>query len=73
MDSGEPAEVAMKSLAPPVFFKQEPLFRAQLTRWSLPALETVMQRLFALEAQCKQTGIPAETLCSQALLAISSR
>ena len=73
VDGGEPAELAMKSLSPPVFFKQEQAFRAQLNRWPLAALEIVMQRLFALEAQCKQTGIPAETMCSQALLAISSR
>jgi DNA polymerase III subunit delta len=73
MDAGEPAEIAMKSLTPQIFFKQEAAFRTQLNRWPLPALETVMQRLFALEAQCKQTHSPAETLCSQALLAISAR
>ncbi len=73
LDAGENPDAALKLLSPPVFFKQESLFRAQMQRWSAAHLETVMQRLNGLEAQCKQTGSPAETLCSQALLAISSR
>lgn len=72
-ETGTPPDQAMKSLSPPVFFKQEQDFREQLTRWDMPALEKILQRLFLLEAQCKQTATPAETLCSQALLAISCR
>lgn len=69
--AGDPLDLAMKSLSPPVFFKWEQDFRQQAGRWSLPALETALARLAALEAQCKQTGAPAETLCAQAILAIS--
>lgn len=70
-DAGEdPAEI-IKTLQPPIFFKQQDAFRAQMRRWSLPALERLLQRLAALEAQCKTTGTPAETLCSQALLSIA--
>lgn len=72
MENGEGAELAMKSLNPPVFFKQADAFRAQLNRWSLPALEKALVRLAALEAQCKQTNAPDETLCAQALLALSA-
>ena len=71
IDSGEAQDLALKKLAPPIFFKQEPAFRAQLSRWSLKSLSTVLQRLMDLEAQCKQTGAPAETLCAQAVLGIS--
>ncbi len=71
MQSGMDAEGAMKKLAPPVFFKQAPMFRAQMNSWPLPVLNQVLGRLSDLEAQCKQTGIPVETLCAQAVLAIS--
>ncbi len=70
---GDTADGAMKALSPPVFFKFADSFRSQLSRWSLPALDGVLNRLAALEAQTKQTGAPVETLCGQALLAISAR
>lgn len=70
--SGDNVELAMKSLQPPVFFKQESAFRAQVQNWSLPALEKTMARLMDLEAQCKQTAMPAETLCAQAVLSLSA-
>jgi len=63
--------MAMKKLSPPVFFKQAPAFRTQVNNWSVPALNAVMDRLTDLEAQCKQTGMPVEILCSQAILAVS--
>lgn len=68
---GTALEQAVKSLSPPIFFKQEPLFKAQVERWSLPALEKILIRLSELEAQSKQTGTPAETLTAQAILGIA--
>lgn len=70
---GQSPDQAMKSLTPPVFFKQQDAFRTQLSRWSLKALETTLLRLTDLEARCKQTGAAVETLCGQALLGISSK
>ena len=70
-EAGENILAAMKSLSPPIFFKNENDFKAQLTRWSMPALEKALERLAAIEAQCKQTGTPDETLCAQALLSLS--
>ena len=71
MSNGMSADQAMKSIAPPIFFKLQGPFRAQLEGWSLKALETVMEKLADLEAQCKQTAYPPETLCAQAVLGIS--
>ncbi len=71
VESGEPLEIAMKKLTPPIFFKQESAFKAQLHKWSLPVLEQIAAKLMNLEAQCKKTGAMPETLCSQALLSIS--
>ncbi|MGB0720515.1 MAG: DNA polymerase III subunit delta, partial [Bdellovibrionales bacterium] len=72
MQSGTPVDSAMKSLAPPIFFKQEAAFKAQLQNWSITGLETALEKLNDLEAQCKQTGAPIETLCAQAVLSISA-
>lgn len=69
---GEPIEKAIKSLMPPIFFKQETAFKGQLNRWSLYGLAQVLIKLSELEAQCKQTGAPVETLCAQAILSISA-
>ena len=71
IDGGENPVAALKSLSPPVFFKHENDFKAQLSRWSSAAIETALARLAAIEAQCKQTGTPEETLCAQALLSLS--
>lgn len=71
MQQGADMDMAMKKLSPPVFFKQAPAFRGQINTWSLPALHSVMAKITDLEAQCKQTGMPVEVLCSQAILAIS--
>jgi DNA polymerase-3 subunit delta len=69
---GASVETAMKSLQPPIFFKLEQPFKAQLQRWPMPRLQTVMNRLLELEAQTKRTGTPVETLCAQAILSISA-
>lgn len=71
IQDGLETDMAMKKLAPPVFFKQAPQFKGQLNSWSLPMLNMILARLSELEAQCKTTGAPVDTLCSQAILAIS--
>lgn len=66
-----PMDEALKKLQPPLFFKLEQPFKAQISRWSLSALNTVLDRLSQLEAQSKQTGTPVDTLLAQALLSLS--
>jgi DNA polymerase-3 subunit delta len=68
---GDSAESAMKALRPPIFFKHERDFQQQIQNWSLPSLMKVLERLSDLEAQCKQTGAPTETLCAQVMLGIT--
>lgn len=70
---GESLDSALKSLQPPIFFKYEPLFKAQIQRWSTERLQKTLIRLAQLEAETKQTGMPVETLCAQAILSISMR
>ncbi|MGQ0526408.1 MAG: DNA polymerase III subunit delta [Alphaproteobacteria bacterium] len=71
IDGGDEAGIAMKKLQPPVFFKLEDDFRAQLRNWPLTAIEKVLARLMDVEAQCKRTGAPVDTLTAQAVLGIA--
>jgi DNA polymerase-3 subunit delta len=68
---GKSAQEAVKSLQPPIFFKVEPAFRAQVSKWKGKKLDTVLSKLSELEAQTKTTGAPVETLCAQAILSLS--
>lgn len=72
IDQGEMPTAAVKSLKPPIFFKQEAAFISQVQGWRIKVLESVLNRLVDLEAQCKTTGMPAETLCGQVILGISA-
>jgi DNA polymerase-3 subunit delta len=66
-------ESAVKSLRPPVFFKQQDQFRDQLRRWPAGALSSAMDALLAAELDCKTTGIPAEATCERALMRLAAR
>lgn len=73
LEKGEDTKEAMKNLSPPVFFKQADAFTTQVVRWKKNALEETLDKLLCLEADCKKTATPDETLCGQALLSISFR
>ncbi|MCD8526581.1 MAG: DNA polymerase III subunit delta, partial [Alphaproteobacteria bacterium] len=72
MSEGLRVEEAMKKLSPPIFFKQEAAFKAQIARWPMDVIAATLTRLSDLEAQTKKTGIPAETLTAQAILGLSA-
>lgn len=71
MDAGAQADMAMKKLAPPIFFKHQNAFRSQLNRWPSQKISTALLKLMQIEAECKKTGNPAETLCAQTILGLS--
>ncbi len=71
IEQGLSVEDAAGKVKPKLFFKVAPLFKSQIQTWNLKTLSRVLMRLAALEAQCKQTGAPVDTLCGQALLSIS--
>lgn len=73
VERGEALEIVMKSLQPPVFWKQEDMFKSQVRSWSLSGLARILQKLAELEASCKKTGVPDEVLTAQALLSISRK
>lgn len=65
---GKSAEQAMKSLRPPVFFKQADRFRSQCVRWPADTLEMALEWIGEAEAACKRTGAPVDTISGQVLL-----
>ncbi len=72
IENGMSTEEAMNKINPKIFYKFEPLFRSQINSWSMQSLDKVQNRLMDIEASCKKTGAPAETLCAQTVLGISS-
>lgn len=71
MNAGMGAHEAMKSLQPPIFFKLEEAFLAQINKWPAARLLAILERLAQIEADTKKTGAPAETLMAQAVLGIA--
>jgi len=72
MDQGNNADAAMKSLRPPVFFKDVAIFKRQLNVWSSKTLLMAITRLLDIEKSCKTTGSPAAILLQRGLLEIAS-
>lgn len=67
-DHGIDLESAMKTLQPPVFFKQADAFKAQLRIYTQPRLRALLRDVNELEAKTKQSGMPVETLIGDFLL-----
>lgn len=72
VSSPEPLGIAIRSLKPPVFWKDADRFERQAGRWKQARLEAVLQRLHQAEADCKTTGLRDVTMCSRALMAAAS-
>jgi len=71
--AGETIDGVLRGARPPIFFKQQDSFRRQLAQWREPALRRQLEALAEAEVQLKTTGIPAETACRAALLAMAQR
>ena len=69
---GQPPDQAMKALRPPVFFKQQTAFRAQLRQWTADRLAQGLELVNQAELDCKTTGMPAETICARALMRVAA-
>jgi DNA polymerase-3 subunit delta len=72
MDGGLSADMAVKKLQPPVFWKYADSMTGQLRRWPMVKLDRALQRLFEAEAAVKRTGTPDEAMCAQLLLSMAA-
>jgi DNA polymerase III subunit delta len=71
MAAGATAVEVMGSARPPIFYKQEDNFRRQLALWTEPGLRAELDRVAQAELNMKLTGLPAETICREAMLAVA--
>ncbi len=72
---GNTPENALKQLRPPVFFKQLPLFKQFLNKFSsthMSRLWPIIDELYHAELECKKTGRNANLMCSRSLMKITS-
>ncbi len=71
MAQGKSADQAMAGLKPPVIFKAADRFRRQLTRWPADRVGRALELLIEAEVECKSTGMPAEEICSRAVMQLA--
>jgi DNA polymerase III subunit delta len=64
-------EEVLRTARPAIFFKQQDNFRRQLALWSEAGLRAQLDRLAKAELDMKTTGLPAETICREAMLAVA--
>ena len=69
---GTPAQAAMGTLKPPVFWKIQPRFRRQVARWRPGRLAAALSWLTQAEIDAKTTGRPDRTVCGRALTQIAA-
>jgi DNA polymerase-3 subunit delta len=69
--AGGSIDETIRAARPPIFFKQQDSWRRQLGRWSEARLRLALDRVAEAEFRMKQTGLPAETLCREAMFAIA--
>ena len=69
---GADVESTLKSLRPPVFFKEMPRWRTALQAWSPKRAADAQEILLKAEADCKTTGLPAAPIAARALLQIAA-
>jgi DNA polymerase III subunit delta len=68
---GQPLDLAVRSLRPPIFFKYTDRFRRQAEQWPELRCERLLKRLTQAELDLKRTGYPDETICRHLLIHIA--
>src|SRR5215831_9381231 len=71
LGAGASLEEVLRTARPPVFFKQQDGFRRQLALWTEARLRPQLDRIMKAELRMKTTGLPAETICREAMLAVA--
>jgi DNA polymerase-3 subunit delta len=69
--AGASVDEVLRTARPPIFFKQEDSFRRQLGLWTEGRLRPQLDRIAKAELNMKTTGLPAETICREAMLGLA--
>ena len=72
VEGGESIDAAIRGARPPIFFKEQDSWRRQLQRWNEKRLRAALDRIAEAEFRMKLTGLPAETICREALFGLAS-
>jgi DNA polymerase-3 subunit delta len=68
---GASVDETIRGARPPIFFKEQDSWRRQLQRWSEPRLRRTLDAVAKAEFRMKLTGLPAATICREALFGIA--
>jgi DNA polymerase III subunit delta len=71
MAQGESIDRVMQTAGKAIFWKEQPIVRAQLQRWTPDALATALGRMGEAERQVKASGYPGHALVEEEVLAIA--
>jgi DNA polymerase-3 subunit delta len=62
----------LRALRPPLFFRRERAFRAQLQTWRGKRLAEALDRVTQAELRCKETGQPDRLLSERVFLELAA-
>jgi len=68
---GRTADQVVSSLKPPPHFRVADKLKVQLGRWPADRLAQALELLVNTEIDCKTTGMPAEEICSRAVMQLA--
>jgi DNA polymerase-3 subunit delta len=71
-DEGGNVVAVIEKTRPPVHFSRKKSLTAQISRWSIARLEQALDQLYEGEDLVKTTAMPAEAICSRALLSVAA-
>jgi DNA polymerase-3 subunit delta len=72
IERGGNVESAVRAIRPPIFFKRQDAFRAQVRQWDGARLAGALALLTEAEVRCKTTGMPEHAVCARALFSIAA-
>jgi DNA polymerase-3 subunit delta len=68
---GESVQGALRGFRPPLHYKIEKALQSQIDLWPLTRVAGAMDLVLDAERDCKTTGMPAEVVCSRALMRVA--
>ena len=71
--AGASLDETLRTARPPIFFKQEDSYRRQLGLWNEARLRPLLGQIGRAELNMKTTGIPAETICREAMMGVAQQ
>ena len=70
-ERGDSVDQALRSMRPPIHFKIEKALSTQTRNWPSGRVSRAMEIILEAERACKTTGLPAEAICSRALMRLT--